>query len=63
MVRPRSSGRSMRASSAADGGTGRFCMIGVATSPGQMTVPRMPLTHSSMLSDMVSETRPCLVAL
>src|SRR5262249_3207183 len=39
-------------------GCGRLSMIGVATSPGQMHVARMPLRHSSALSVPVRETTP-----
>ena len=43
-------------------GTGRLSRIGVATSPGQTTQERMPLTHSSMLMVWLIATTPCLAA-
>ena len=53
----------MRARSSFEGGTGRFSMIGVATSPGRMEVARMPCMHSSMLIDSVTAITARLVAL
>jgi hypothetical protein len=46
---PMSSGSIMRARLSGVSGTGRWRMIGVATSPGQITVERMPFAHSSRL--------------
>ena len=61
MVRPRSSGWSMRACSSSLGTTGRNFRIGVATSPGDRQHARRPLTHSSMLNEWVSASTACLV--
>ncbi|MND00471.1 hypothetical protein D3C83_191020 [compost metagenome] len=60
---PKSSGCAMRARSAGVGGTGRFSMIGVATSPGRIEVARIPFMHSSMLIDSVTATTARFVAL
>ncbi|MOA50611.1 hypothetical protein D3C78_1736520 [compost metagenome] len=56
------SGCNMRACSSAVGRTARVCSMGVATSPGKMAQARMPLTHSSVLSDCVSAPTACLAA-
>ena len=63
IVSPRSSGCDISAKRSADGGTGRFAMIGVATSPGSTDVARMPFVHSSRLIDSVSAITARLVAL
>ena len=52
----------MRARSSLVIGIGRLSRIGVATSPGQTTQERMPLTHSSMLMVWLIATTPCLAA-
>src|SRR5450759_1766103 len=63
MVWPRSSACSILSRSSRGGGTGRFSMIGVATSPGSTEVARMPFVHSSALIDSVSAITARLVAL
>ena len=62
MTSPRSSACSMRARSSALTGTGRWSRIGVATSPGQMTDERMPLSNSSMLIVWLIATTACFAA-
>src|SRR3990167_372082 len=54
MVRPRSTSCNIRSCSALGGTTGRLFRIGVATSAGQMTQARTPLTPSSALMVSVS---------
>ena len=61
MVRPRSSGCSIRACSFSLGTTGRNFRIGVATSPGDRQHARRPLTHSSILKEWVNASTACLV--
>ena len=57
-----SSGLSIRSSSCCVNGIGRFFRIGVAISPGQITIDRMPFTHSDMFSWWLIATMPCLAA-
>ena len=53
----------MRSRCSCEGGTGRLFKMGVATSPGNTELARMPFTPSSMLIDSVKANTARLVAL
>ena len=58
-----SSACTMRSRISWEGGTGRLFKMGVATSPGNSDVARMPLAHSSILMDSLNANTARLVAL